>query len=44
MNCDVFNPDIDDPGATGDHMVTLNFMARYDASDTAAIKITRLVA
>ena len=43
-NCDVFNPDIDDPGATGDHMVTLNFMARYDASDTAAIKITRLVA
>ena len=43
-NCDVFNPDIDDPGATGDHMVTLNFMARYYASDTAAIKITRLVA
>ena len=42
--CDVFNPDVDDPGATGDHMVTLNFMARYDASDAAAIKLTRLVA
>ena len=43
-NCDVFNPDVSDPGATGDHMVTLNFMARYYATDTAAIKITRLVA
>ena len=42
--CDVWNPDVDDPGATGDHMVSLNFMARYDASDTAAIKLTRLVA
>ena len=42
--CDVWNPDVDDPGATGDHMVTLNFMARYDATDTAAIKLTRLVA
>lgn len=42
--CDVWNPDVDDPGATGDHMVTLNFMARYDSSDTAAIKLTRLVA
>ena len=43
-NCDVFNPDVSDPGATGDHMVTLHFMARYYATDTAAIKITRLVA
>lgn len=42
--CDVWNPDVDDPGATGDHLVTLNFMARYDTSDTAAIKITRNVA
>ncbi len=42
--CDVWNPDVDDPGATGDHMVTLNFMARYDSSDAAAIKLTRLVA
>lgn len=42
--CDVWNPDVDDPGATGDHMVSLNFMARYDASDAAAIKLTRLVA
>lgn len=39
--CDVWNPDVDDPGATGDHMVTLNFMARYDSQDAAAIKITR---
>lgn len=43
-NCDVWNPDIDDPGATGDHMVTLNFMGRYDSGETAAIKLTRLVA
>jgi len=42
--CDVWNPDVDDPGATGDHMVTLNFMARYDSGETAAIKLTRLVA
>lgn len=42
--CDVWNPDVDDPGATGDHLVTLNFMARYDSSDAAAIKITRNVA
>lgn len=42
--CDVWNPDVDDPGATGDHMVTLNFLARYDSSDAAAIKLTRLVA
>ena len=41
---DVWNPDIDDPGATGDHLVTLNFMARYFASDAAAIKLTRNVA
>lgn len=42
--CDVWNPDVDDPGATGDHLVTLNFMARYDSSDAAAIKLTRNVA
>lgn len=42
--CDVWNPDVDDPGATGDHMVTLNFMARYDSGTTAAIQLTRLVA
>lgn len=41
---DVWNPDVSDPGATGDHIVTLNFMARYYASDTAAIKLTRNVA
>lgn len=43
-NCDVWNPDVDDPGATGDHMVTLHFMAKYQAAATAATKITRLVA
>lgn len=40
-NVDVWNPDVSDPGASGDHMVTLNFMGRYDASDTAAIVWTR---
>ena len=43
-NVDVWNPDVEDPGATGDHLVTLNFMARYFATDTAAIKLTRNVA
>lgn len=41
---DVWNPDVTDPGNSGDHMVTLNFMGRYDSSDTAAIVWTRLVA
>lgn len=44
MNADAWNPDVGDPGATGDHMVTLRFMARYYASDSAAIKLTRNVA
>ena len=43
-NCDVWNPDVDDSGASGDHMVTLNFMAKYNNSDVAAAKLTRLVA
>lgn len=43
-NCDAFNPDISDPGATGDHLLNLKFFARYDASDAAAIVLTRLVA
>ena len=41
--CDVWNPDVNDPGATGDHLVTLNFLAKYFATDTAAIKLTRNV-
>lgn len=41
---DVWNPDVSDPGATGDHLVTLNFMARYDASDASAVKLLRNVA
>lgn len=40
-NVDVWNPDVTDPGAEGDNMVTLNFLARYYASDTSAIKWTR---
>ena len=42
-NVDVWNPDVTDPGAGGDNMVTLNFMARYDSGDGAAIKWTRNV-
>jgi hypothetical protein len=34
---DVWNPDISDPGASGDHMVTLQAMARYSPADVAAI-------
>ena len=41
---DVWNPNVDDPGATGDHIVTLNFMGRYNASDTSALIWTRNVA
>jgi len=41
---DVWNPDITDPGASGDHMVTLNFLGRYKAADSAAIIWTREVA
>src|SRR5581483_2224935 len=43
-NCDVWNPDVDDPGASGTHMVTLHFMARYFAADTTALKLLRHVA
>lgn len=43
-NCVVMNPDVDDPGATGDHMVTLAFMALYDGSATCAIQWDRNVA
>ena len=43
-NCVVSNPAVDDPGATGTHMVTLNFEAMYAAADTAAIKWLRNVA
>ncbi len=44
MKADVWNPNLRDPGVTGTHTVMLNFMARYNAADTAAIKLTRLVA
>lgn len=40
-NVDVWNPDVTDPGPTGDNMVVLNFMARYDAGDASSIKWTR---
>lgn len=41
---DVWNPSIDDPGATGDHILTLNFMGRYNATDASALIWTRNVA
>ncbi len=41
---DAFNPEVSDPGATGQHLVTVTGMARYYAGDTAAFKLTRLVA
>ncbi len=40
----VWNPDVDDPGNGGDHMVTLNFRARYSSGDLASLKMTRNVA
>lgn len=40
-NCDVWNPDIDDPGAQGDHSVTLNFMAKAFVTESSAISWTR---
>lgn len=43
MSCDVAQPSIaDQPQA--DDIVTLNFLAKYYASDTASIKLTRNVA
>lgn len=43
-NCVVMNPDVDDPGATGDHMVTLAFFAMYHAGTSGAIQWDRNVA
>lgn len=40
----VWNPDIDDPGNSGDHMATANFRGRYSAGQAASLKMTRLVA
>jgi hypothetical protein len=42
-NCDVFNPNVDDPGQTGVHAVTLNFLGKYYATDASAMKLTRNV-
>jgi len=44
LECDVWNPNVSDPGNSGDHMVTLEFMGRIDVSDNSAIKLTRNVA
>lgn len=44
MKADVWNPNLRDPGVTGTHTVMLSFMARYNAADTASIRLTRLVA
>ena len=43
-NCDVWNPNVDDPGQTGSHSVSLQWMAKYDTSSTADLSLTRLVA
>ncbi len=40
----VSNPDVDDPGQSGDNMVTLNFRGRYSSGQSASLKLTRLVA
>lgn len=40
---DVFDPIISDPGPSGQHIITLSFMGRYDASDASVIKLTRNV-
>lgn len=41
---DVFDPVVSDPGATGQHMLTLRFMGRYDSGDASVFKHTRSVA
>lgn len=41
---DVWNPDVSDPGNSGEHVVTLNILARYNATDSGAIVLTRNVA
>lgn len=43
-NVDVWNPDIDDPGKEGDHLVRLNFLGRYKAADASSVIWTRNVA
>ncbi len=40
----VYNPDIEDPGQSGDHMVTLPFRGRFDSGTGSAISLTRNVA
>ena len=40
---DGFDPVVSDP-TTGQHMVNIKFMGRYDASDASVIKLTRNVA
>lgn len=42
-NVDVFNPDVSDPGPTGQHEVTLPFMGKFGSSDSCVIKWTRNV-
>lgn len=41
INVDVWNPDVNDPGNSGDHVVTLEFMGRYSAGYSAAIEWVR---
>jgi len=40
-NVDVWNPDVSDPGSEGEHIVTLNFVAKYSPDDDAVAVLTR---
>jgi hypothetical protein len=40
---DVWNPNIADGGRSTDHSVMLEFMAKYNLSDTASMQLTRQV-
>jgi hypothetical protein len=43
-NAHVYNPDISDPGQTGDNIVALTFEAAYAAGDASPFKWLRNVA
>lgn len=44
FNADVYNPDIDDPGPSDDHMVRLNFVAKHSDFGGGVLALTRNVA
>lgn len=43
LEVDGFDPIVGDPGPTGVHIESISFMARHDASDGSAFKLTRNV-